>query len=192
MGQPLLPPNALLGSESSVDSSPVQVHEFSVVVNAPPREVWDVFWYRKPDRPRGKQWTIDILHAGDEIGEGLVRHCTFPVPRWLLSGGVGNSWEWLTEVKPYDSWRYDAVGKPLWSRAEGRTRLEDLGDGRTRIHFRETYHAFNPLMRAVGLERAVHRRLSRDNDSRLAAIEGGVEWHRRPRAREAEAGGTAG
>jgi hypothetical protein len=116
-----------------------------------------------------------------------VRHCTFPVPRWLLSGGVGHSWEWLTEVRPYESWRYDAVGKPLWSRATGFTRLEDLGDGRTRVHFTEEYEAFNPVMRAL-FERRVHRALSRDNDTILAALEGGVRWHRRRRARDAATG----
>lgn len=163
----------------------MQRHEFSVEVNAPPPEVWEVFWYRAPDRPQAKIGRIDILHPGDEAGEGLVRHCEFPVPKWLLSGGRGQSWEWLTEVKPYESWRYDAVGKPLWSRAQGRTRLEDLGDGRTRIHFQETYEAFNPVMR-FALERAVHSRLSRDNDSILAAIEGGVRWHRRRKQRDAE------
>ena len=67
---------------------------------------------------------IEILHPGDDDGNGLVRHCYFPVPKWLLSGGVGQSWEWLTEVKPFESWRYDAVGKPLWSRATGWTRLD--------------------------------------------------------------------
>jgi hypothetical protein len=163
----------------------VQRHEYSVDVNAPPEEVWEVFWYRAPDRPQAKIGRIDILHPGNEVGEGLVRHCEFPVPKWLLSGGRGQSWEWLTEVKPYESWRYDAVGKPLWSRAEGHTRLEDLGDGRTRIHFQESYEAFNPVMRVL-LERAVHRRLSRDNDSILAALEGGVRWHRRRKQREVE------
>jgi hypothetical protein len=163
----------------------MQRHEFSVDVNAPPEEVWEVFWYRGPDRPQAKIGRIDILHPGDAVGEGLVRHCEFPVPKWLFSGGRGQSWEWLTEVKPYESWRYDAIGKPLWSRAQGRTRLEDLGDGRTRIHFQETYEAFNPIMR-VALERAVHSRLSRDNDSILAALEGGVRWHRRRKQRAAE------
>ena len=163
----------------------MQRHEFSVDVNAPPEEVWEVFWYRGPDRPQAKIGRIDILHPGDAVGEGLVRHCEFPVPKWLLSGGRGQSWEWLTEVKPHESWRYDAVGKPLWSRAQGRTRLEDLGDGRTRIHFQETYEAFNPIMR-VALERAVHSRLSRDNDSILAALEGGVRWHRRRKQRAAQ------
>ncbi|TML56822.1 MAG: hypothetical protein E6G17_13845 [Actinobacteria bacterium] len=159
-------------------------HEFSVVVNAPPHEVWEVFWYRAPDRPQSKLATIEILHPGDEVGEGLVRHCTFPVPKLLLSGGVGHSWEWLTQVRPYESWKYDAVGKPLWSKAEGWTRLEDLGDGRTRIHFRERYHAFNPVLRVL-LERWVHRRISRDNDTILAGIEGGLRWMRRKNRQEA-------
>src|SRR5919204_1039771 len=166
---------------------PVREHSFSIDVKASPEEVWEVFWYRGDDRPQNKIGTIDILHPGDEVGNGLVRHCTFPVPRFLLSGGVGQSWEWLTEVKLHDSWRYDAIGKPLWSRAEGFQRLEDLGDGRTRIHFTERYETFNPWMRRLGLERYVHHRLSRDNDSLLAAIEGGIRWHRKRRAR-AEAG----
>ena len=102
----------------------MQRHEFSIELSAPPPDVWEVFWYRAPDRPQPKdvRTRIEILHPGDDVGNGLVRHCYFPVPKWLLSGGVGQSWEWLTEVTPYESWRYDAVGKPLWSRATGRTR----------------------------------------------------------------------
>ena len=165
----------------------VQHHRYSLDVNAPPEEVWELFWYRGPDRPQGKIGRIDILHAGDEVGEGLVRHCTFPVPKFLLSGGVGRSWEWLTQVRPYESWRYDAIGKPLWSKAVGHTRLEDLGDGRTRIHFSESYECFNPWMRRVGLEKYVHEKISKDNDTILAAIEGGIRWHRKRRAREAAA-----
>jgi hypothetical protein len=84
-------------------------------------------------------------------------------------------------VKPFESWRYDAIGKPLWSRATGWVRLEDLSDGRTRVHFRETYEAFNPLLRAL-LERRVHRFISRDNDHIMkAAIERGVQAMRRAR-----------
>jgi len=164
----------------------VQEHQFSVDLDATLEETWEVFWYREPDHPQAKIGRIDILHPGDEVGEGLVRHCTFPVPRFLMSGGMGQSWEWLTQVKHLESWRYDAIGKPLWSRAEGFTRLEDLGDGRTRVHFTERYFAFNPWMRRLGLERYVHHRLSRDNDSILAALQGGVRWHRKRKARAAE------
>ncbi|HYL51164.1 MAG TPA: SRPBCC family protein [Acidimicrobiia bacterium] len=165
----------------------MQRHEFSIELDAPAEEVWEVFWYRAPDRPQPKdvRTHIEILHPGDEDGNGLVRHCYFPVPKWLLSGGVGESWEWLTEVQPYESWRYDAVGKPLWSRATGWTRLTDLGDGRTRVTFVEEYEAFNPVMRVL-FERAVHRRLSKDNDTILAALQGGLRWHRKRRARESQ------
>ena len=111
-----------------------------------------------------------------------MRHCRVRVPRYLLTGGVGSSWEWLTQVKPYESWKYDAVGKPLWSKAEGWTRLEELGEGRTRIHFSETYHAFNPFLRVL-LERRVHRFISKDNDTLIAgAMADGVRRLRQARS----------
>ena len=117
---------------------------------------------------------IEIVNEGDENGEGLVRRCTFRVPRILLSGGVGRSWECVTEVRPPEFSRYEAVGKPVWSEATGWHQLEDLGDGRTRIEFGETYHAFNPLIRLL-LERYVHRFISKDNDQLMqSAVEKGV------------------
>jgi hypothetical protein len=166
----------------------MQEHHYEIEVDATPEEVWEVFWYRGADKPKPDLVTIDILHPGNEIGEGLVRHCTFPVPKLLCSGGVGNSWEWVTQVKPYESWRYDAVGKPLWSRAEGHIVLDDLGNGRTRVHFIERYEAFNRWMRRVGLEKWVHDQISRDNDTFFAAINRGLEFHRARKARAASTG----
>lgn len=160
----------------------MQRHEYSVDVDGTPEEVWSLFWSQRSGRRSHGGVTIEILRPGNEDGEGLVRHCRFPVPKWLLSGGTGVSWEWLTEVHPPQSWRYDAVGKPLWSKAAGSTSLEDLGDGRTRIHFVETYEAFNPIMRAL-FERRVHRFISRSNDSTLASsINQGLEHLRSRRA----------
>ena len=146
----------------------MQDHRYSIEVDGTPEEVWGIFWAQRSGTRTHGDVTIEILHPGDDKGEGLVRHCTFPVPWWLLSNGRGVSWEWLTEVHPFESWRYDAVGKPLWSTATGWTRLEDLGEGRTRVHFRETYHAFNPVLRAL-LEARVHQAISRSNDDQLAA-----------------------
>ena len=146
----------------------MQDHTYTIEVEGTPEECWAIFWsHRSGSRTHGDV-TIEILHPGDETGEGLVRHCHFPVPRWLLSTGVGVSWEWITEVRPHESWRYDAVGKPLWSKATGWTRLEDLGEGRTRVHFRETYHAFNPVLRAL-FEARVHRAISHSNDETMAS-----------------------
>ena len=97
----------------------MQDHRFSFEIEATPKEVWAVFWAPKT---KGQviehgDVRIEILHPGAASGEGLIRHCWFRVPRYLLSGGVGKSWEWLTEIEPGVSWRYDGVGKPLWSKA---------------------------------------------------------------------------
>ena len=159
-------------------------HDYSVVVDGAPRDVWKLFWYRG-ERPEHGGVRIEILHPGDDTGEGLIRHCTFRVPKYLMSGGVGHSWEWLTEVKPFESWKYDAIGKPLWSCAEGRTRFEDLGDGRTRIHFTETYHAFNPVLRLF-LERHVHKFISKGNDRLITdSVNEGLRRLREARGRSA-------
>jgi hypothetical protein len=169
----------------------MQRHEYSVEIDATPEEVWEVFWYRGADKPQMKLGRIEILHYGDDVGEGKIRTCWFRVPKWLGSRGVGRSWEWVTEVKPCESWKYDAIGKPLWSQAEGWVRLEPLDGGdRTRIHFTETYHAFNPVLRVL-LEKRVHQFLSVDNDVVMRHITSGVEWHRERKARVAGAAGAS-
>jgi hypothetical protein len=163
----------------------VQEHQYHVDIDASVDELWQLFWARIPHTETGDV-TIDILYPGNDIGDGLIRHCTFRVPRYLLTGGKGQSWEWLTEVKPKQSWKYSAVGRPLLSEAEGWTRLEDLGDGRSRVHFKETYHAFNPLLRAL-LEKRVHAFISKDNDHLIKqSLETGVKYLRAAKAKAAE------
>ncbi len=167
----------------------VQEHRYSFEIDASPEEIWSVM-HTRPDHPEGfvgmgeygpfvrkiehGPVTIEILHEGDEHGDGLVRHCFFRVPKWLLSGGMAQSWEHVTEVVPNVSAKYYAIGKPLWSRAEGEHRLERLPDGRTLVHFMERYHVFNPFMRLL-LEQKVHHFISKDNDKLVkAGIERGL------------------
>jgi hypothetical protein len=160
-------------------------HSYSFEINASPDEVWRALHpsvrNRTPGRPRVIEHggvRIEILNEGDDKGEGLVRTCTFRVPRWLLSGGVGRSWECVTEVRPGEYSRYEAVGKPLWSKATGWHQLEDLGDGRTRVTFGESYHAFNPVLRFL-FEGPVHHFISKDNDRLVrTAVEQGVAARR--------------
>jgi len=90
----------------------------------------------------------------------------FPFPSTCSPGA--QPWEWITEVQRPLSWRYDAIGKPLWSKASGWTRLEDLGEAKTRVYFCETYEVFNPLVRVL-LEKRVHDFISKDNDRLIEA-----------------------
>ena len=146
----------------------MQDHRFEFVVIGTPEEVWDVMASQSRTNVDRGPVQIEILHQGDAEGNGLVRHCHFPVPKYLLTGGKAESWEWITESKRPISWRYDTVSKPLWSKSTGWTRLEDAGEGRTKVSFRETYEAFNPLSRLL-LEKPVHTFISKDNDRLIEA-----------------------
>ena len=165
----------------------VQVHEHRFEVDATPEEVWLALHPRLPMPADGGPLVlehgsvrIEIADPGDEDGKGLVRRCEFRVPRYLLSGGVGRSFEVVVESVPPTRSRYEAQGKPLWSRATGWHRIEPVGEGRTAVTFGETYEALSWIGRL--LERRVHRFISKDNDALLrAAIERGVAHQRKKR-----------
>jgi hypothetical protein len=169
-------------------------HTFHFDIEATREEVWAALHPNFKPPPDGGRRVIEhgdvrieILFAGDQNGQGLVRTCTFRVPRLLGSGGIGRSWEVITESRPPEYSEYESVGKPLWSKATGWHRLVDLGDGRTRVEFGESYDAFNPVSRLL-LERWVHDFISRDNDTLVrSAVEQGVAHRRAKRAREAGA-----
>ena len=163
----------------------MQDHNFDFTVDGTPEEVWDALWAYTRKDIKTPTVSIEILHPGDEAGNGLVRHCRFPVPKYLLSGGVGQSWEWITGAQRPVEWRYDAIGKPLWSNATGWTRLEEAGEGRTRVFFRETYEARNPVVRML-LEKRVHHFISKDNDRLIEASL--VNTLERRRAKKSSAG----
>lgn len=147
----------------------MQRHESIYDVAAPPHRVWRLFHPKTPpdatvprtiEHPSG---SITILREGDDDGAGLVRTCTFPVPKWLLSGGVAQSWEVVTDAKKNEFASYEAVGKPLWSKATGTHTLEPIDGGAgTRLTFVETYHANNPVLRTL-FEARVHRFISDEN-----------------------------
>jgi hypothetical protein len=151
-----------------VGATVVQSYTVTFSVDAPARRVWKVLHPPPPkDAPRPRiieypAGRIEILNEGDEAGEGLVRTCVFDVPRYLLSGGKARSWETVTEAQLHLISRYVSISKPLWSRAEGYHQLDEQPDGTTLLTFHETYHAYNPVLRAL-FERHVHAMISRDN-----------------------------
>jgi len=165
-------------------------HVFHFEIEATPDEVWAALHPRlRPPADGGPtviehgDVRIEIQFPGDEHGKGLVRRCTYRVPKLLGTGGLGRSWECVTKSLPPEYSEYEAVGKPLWSEARGWHRLTDLGGGRTRVEFGETYHAFNPLSRLL-LERYVHHFISKDNDTLVrSAVEQGVARIRAKQAR---------
>lgn len=159
----------------------MQRFETSFVLEALPAEVWQL-WFpaRPPDLQPGEMQIIErddvrieILHPGNEVHDGLVRHCCYPIPKYLLSGGVAQSWELVSDVVPNVSCRYRAITRPPFAFAEGSQSLEDLGNGRTRVHFRESYSISSPVVRRL-LERRLHARISRENEAMFHRLEQGI------------------
>ena len=147
----------------------MQRHRAQFLVDAPRPKVWRALHPLPPpdapspriiDYPGGR---IEVLSEGNEDGQGLVRTCTFCVPKLLGTGGVARSWECVVEARAGEYSRYVAVGKPIWSRAEGWQELEDAPGGGTLLTFTETYEAMSPLTRP--LEGWVHRFISKDNNA---------------------------
>jgi hypothetical protein len=152
----------------------VQRHSHSVEIDGTPKRAWSIL--HPPPPPKNADGrrlivhgavSIEILHEGDENGQGLVRTCTFEVPKWLLSNGQGRSFETIIEARPYEVVRYLAVGRPLWSMAKGTHLFEDLGNNRTRVTFEETYEAFNPIAARL-FEARVHKFISDNNQKMIA------------------------
>jgi hypothetical protein len=147
----------------------VQEHHVTFLVDAPTPRVWRALHPRWPDGPGPHVvdypgGRIEILFAGNEADQGLV-------PAYLLSHGKATSWECIVEARLGEYARYVAIGKPLWSRAEGWHRLTEESDGRTRLTFHETYHANNLLLRLL-LERRVHTFISDRNNASYTALLG--------------------
>lgn len=91
-------------------------HGFSFEIDASSEEVWKALHPRLPPMPPGERRVIEhgdvrieIVHPGDADGLGLVRQCRFRVPRYLLTGGVARSWEVITESRPNEYSRYEAI-----------------------------------------------------------------------------------
>ncbi len=160
----------------------MQERQFSFEIEAPRADIWSILHPRlKPD-PSGERRVLEsggvritIVNTSDEHGEGLVRTCTYRMPRWVLSGGVGNSWECVTEVQPERfSSTYEAIARHPWAFASGWHWLDDRGDGRTEVCFGETYQVANKVL--APLESRLHGFITRDNERVMRdAITGGLQ-----------------
>ena len=96
----------------------MQRREMTFVVDAARHRVWRLLHPKPPvgvALPRTVEYEggrMQILVEGDAAGQGLVRVCDFPVPRYLLSGGWARSWEVVVEARVDEISRYQAIGRP--------------------------------------------------------------------------------
>ena len=160
------------------------VYESDWIVDASRAEVWAALHpQQRIDRTRTTVDTprviqhgttrVEVVHEGDEHGEGLVRLCRFRAP-WYV-GGWARSWELVSEVRADEYQRYDVLlCAPPYATVKGWYRLEALPDGRTRVHLHEEYRLQSRWLAPL-LEKRLHDFMLKDNDVQFKGmIEDGV------------------
>ena len=115
----------------------IKEHIFSIIIPHPADKIWSLM----QDYNRWKEFTqaividIEILYPGDKEGNGLIRRVHYKLP-W----GSRCSIELVTDVKPNVGYTYTMLGLKPGLDTNGLIRLEQLDDGRTKIHFEERFN----------------------------------------------------
>ena len=119
---------------------------------------------------------VEVLHAGDERGNGLLRRVSYRLPL----GRVGSALELVTEVEPARSYRYTMIGRQPGNDQVGCLRLEPIGPNRTRLHFEERYQLTSWPWR--WFEGPIYRFINRKNEESMRRLSAWLSEHPEYRA----------
>jgi hypothetical protein len=114
---------------------------------------------------------VEVLHPGDERGNGLLRRVIYRLPL----GRRGAALELVTDVVPARGYTYTMIGRSPGNDQTGRVRLEPLAPGRTRLHFEERYHLERRPWR--WLEGPIYRFINRKNEESMRALSAWLSRH---------------
>jgi hypothetical protein len=115
----------------------MQEHRYSFDMPHPAQRVWALF--QDYDR-----WTdyapmvirVEVLHPGDEHGNGLLRRVVYKMPL----GRQGTALELVTDVTQDEGYTFTMINREPGNDQTGKVRLERLGPDSCRFHFEERYH----------------------------------------------------
>ena len=111
-------------------------HRYSVELPHSPARLWALM----QDYDRWAVYApmvirVDVLHTGDERGNGLLRRVIYKLP----FGRQGSALELVTEVEPERGYKYSMISREPGNDQTGHLRLDPIGPNRTRLHFEERY-----------------------------------------------------
>jgi hypothetical protein len=146
----------------------VRRHEFTVELPHSARRLWALFqrydlW--KEYAPGVLE--VEVVHAGDADGNGLLRRVVYPLP----FGRRGESFELVRNVRANEGYDYVMLRTGL----SGSMALEPLGPNRTRLRFRETFHMTTPVLR--WFEGPIYRYINRRNEASMRAASDWLAAH---------------
>jgi hypothetical protein len=126
---------------------------------------------------------VEVLHAGDARGDGLLRRVIYRLPL----GRRGSALELVTGVEAARGYTYTMIGREPGNDQTGCLRLEPLGPNRTRLRFEERYHLTRAPWR--WLEGPIYRFINRQNELSMRRLGEWLSSHPEYRPELVEAGG---
>jgi len=146
----------------------VREHRYSVELPHSARRLWALM----QDYERWTEYApmvlgVEVLHPGDERGNGLLRRVLYPLP----FGRRGAALELVTDVEPARGYTYTMISRSPGNDQTGRLRLEPIGPNRTRLHFEERYHLESIPWR--WFEGPIYRFINRKNEESMRCLS---EW----------------
>jgi hypothetical protein len=138
-------------------------------------------WALMQDYPRWTEYApmvvrVDVLHAGDARGNGLLRRVIYRMP----FGRVGSALELVTEVEPERGYTYTMISRQPGNDQTGRVRLEPQGPHATLLHFEERYHLVSAPWR--WFEGPIYRFINRQNEASMRSLSSWLSGHPEYRA----------
>jgi len=138
-------------------------------------------WALMQDYPRWTEYApmvvrVEVLHAGDARGNGLLRRVIYRMPL----GRVGSALELVTEVEPERGYAYAMISRQPGNDQTGRVRLEQQGPHRTLLHFEERYHLVSAPWR--WFEGPIYRFINRQNEASMRSLSSWLSGHPEYRA----------
>ena len=107
---------------------------------------------------------VEVLHPGDERGNGLLRRVIYRMP----FGRRGAALELVTEVEEAKGYRYKMISREPGNDQTGRLRIESIGPNQTRFQFEERYNLTALPWRLF--EAPIYRFINRKNEDSMRAM----------------------
>ncbi len=114
---------------------------------------------------------VDILHAGDERGNGPLRRVIYKLPL----GRQGSALELVTEVEPERGYSYMMISRKVGDDQTGRLRLDPIGPNLTRLHFEERYHLTSAPWK--WFEATIYRFINKQNEQSMQRLSQWLSEH---------------
>lgn len=147
-------------------------HRYAVELPHSPERLWALM----QDYGRWSEYApmvirVDVLHAGDADGNGLLRRVIYQMPL----GRRGSALELVTEVEPARGYTYTMISRSLGNDQTGRLRLEPIAANRTRLHFEERYNL--DAIPWKWFEGPIYRFINRKNEESMQRLSAWLSHH---------------